>query len=311
MSNEAKGIILAIVSGASFGLIPLFTIPVINMGMGYSSIIFYRFLFGSLTMLAMMLWRQQSLRLTWSDAWRISILSVIYIVCAATLFASYKYISSGISTSLIYTNPIWCALIGLLFLNERLSWKLALTIAMAFLGVVMLSGVFTGSNVYTAFGLMLGLCSGIGYGIYLVVLPRLRLKKMPSIKFTFYIFFIALLLLLPCSYIFEDGIESIPNAECWMHLALVGLLPTAFSNICVTMALRLIDTTVVAVLGAFEPLTAMVIGILVLHEPFDAFTIMGGALVIASVTILTLSSKKKSENAKTNDEMGKNGNMTE
>ena len=96
-----------------------------------------------------------------------------------------------------------------------------------------------------------------------------------------------------------------------MHLALVGLLPTAFSNICVTMALRLIDTTVVAVLGAFEPLTAMVIGILVLHEPFDAFTIMGGALVITSVTILTLSSKKKSGNAKTNDEMGKNGNITE
>ncbi len=295
MSNEFKGITLAIVSGASFGLIPLFTIPVIDAGVGYFTIIFYRFFFGSIGMLAMMLWRQQSLRITWSDFWRVGILSLIYIICAFTLFASYKYISSGISTALIYTNPVWCALIGLLFLGDKFSWRLTIAISLAFIGVCMLSGVFTGSNVYTFFGIFLGLCSGVGYGIYLVVLPRLRLKKMPSLKFTFYIFFIALLMLIPYMLLFEGGIDRIPDSGSWMNLVLVGLLPTAFSNICVTMALRLIDTNVVAVLGAFEPLTAMVIGVIVLHEPYDVYTIAGGVLVIASVIILTMAEKKNAD----------------
>jgi len=295
MSNEFKGITLAIVSGASFGLIPLFTIPVIDAGVGYFTIIFYRFFFGSIGMLAMMLWRQQSLRITWSDFWRVGILSLIYIICAFTLFASYKYISSGISTALIYTNPVWCALIGLLFLGDKFSWRLTIAISLAFIGVCMLSGVFTGSNVYTFFGLFLGLCSGVGYGIYLVVLPRLRLKKMPSLKFTFYIFFIALLMLIPYMLLFEGGIDRIPDSGSWMNLVLVGLLPTAFSNICVTMALRLIDTNVVAVLGAFEPLTAMVIGVIVLHEPYDVYTIAGGVLVIAAVIILTMAEKKNAD----------------
>ena len=73
---------------------------------------------------------------------------------------------------------------------------------------------------------------------------------------------------------------------------LLGVLPTAFSNICVTMALRLVDTTAVAILGAFEPLTAMVIGIVVLGEPCGVATIMGVLMVLAAVTILTWRSKR-------------------
>lgn len=306
MDNDIKGILLAIIAGASFGLIPLFCIPVVESGMGYTSIIFWRFFFGSLGMLGMMWYKHQSLSISWSDFWRISILSIIYLICAYTLFISYNYISSGISTAMIYTNPIWCAIIGLLFLGDRFSWRVTSAILTTFVGVALLAGVdpmaligqTDGDFMSTVaggktpglawLGVFLGLCSGIGYGIYLVVLPRLRLKKMPSLKFTFYIFSLALIYLLPVSAIEGTGIEFAATPEAWLNLILLGLLPTAFSNICVTMALRMIDTTVVSVLGAFEPLTAMVIGILVLHEPFDAFTIIGGLMVLVGVMLITV-----------------------
>lgn len=261
--------------------------------MGYISTILYRFLFGSIFMLAFLLYRQVSLRISWGDFWRVSILSLLYVICAWTLFASYKYISSGVATSFVYTNPIWCSVIGLLFLHERMTWRKAIALVLTTLGVMLLSGFFADDARFSAIGVALGLCSGIGYGVYLVLIPRLRINKMPSLKMTFYIFFIAFLLVVVYALVVDGGIETVPDTASWFNLMLLGLLPTAFSNICVTMALRLVDTTAVAILGAFEPLTAMVIGVIVFEEPCGFATISGVVMVLAAVTILTWRSKRR------------------
>ena len=274
----------------------MFTIPVIAAGMGYISTIFYRFLFGSLFMLAFLLYRQVSLRITWGDFWRVSLLSSLYIVCAWTLFASYDYISSGVATSFVYTNPIWCSVIGLLFLRERMTWRKFISLVLTTLGVMLLSGFFADDARFSAIGVALGLCSGIGYGAYLVMLPRLKINKMPSLKLTFYIFFIALIILFLYAMIVEGGIDEVPNTKSWIDLMLLGLLPTAFSNICVTMALRLVDTTVVAILGAFEPFTAMVVGVVMFGEPCGVATVTGGLMVLAAVPILTWRKRKGNKN---------------
>lgn len=292
--NQGWGFFLAIVSGASFGLIPLFTIPVIATGMGYCSIILYRFLFGAVFMLAFLLYRQVSLRISWADFGRISMLSLLYIICAITLFVSYDYISSGVATSLIYTNPIWCTVIGLLFLHERLSPKKGVALVLATLGVMLLSGFFADDARFSAWGVFLGLCSGMGYGAYLVLLPRLKISKMPSLKLTFYIFFTAFLYTAVYVLAFEGGIHPIADTTSWVNLLLLGLLPTAFSNICVTMALRIVDTTIVAILGAFEPLTAMVVGVLLLGETCGTATVAGGILILISVAMLTWKKRKES-----------------
>lgn len=295
--QQAWGYLLAIASGASFGLIPLFTIPVIDSGMSYVSIVIYRFLFGSIFMLALLLYRQVSLHISWRDFLRVSVLSFLYIVCAITLFASYDYISSGVATSLIYTNPIWCTVIGLIFLGERLSLKKTSAILLATVGVMLLTGFFADDARFSAYGIFLGLCSGIGYGIYLVTLPRLNIGKMPSLKLTFYIFFIAVIYMSAYALVAEGGIAPITTSEQWTNLLLLGLLPTAFSNICVTMALRMIDTTIVAILGAFEPLTAMVVGVIILGEECNAATVTGGLLVLVAVFILTWKRKHKDKAA--------------
>lgn len=292
--NQGWGFFLAIVSGASFGLIPLFTIPVIATGMGYCSIILYRFLFGAIFMLAFLLYRQVSLRISWADFGRISMLSLLYIICAITLFVSYDYISSGVATSLIYTNPIWCTVIGLLFLHERLSPKKGVALVLATLGVMLLSGFFADDARFSAWGVFLGLCSGMGYGAYLVLLPRLKISKMPSLKLTFYIFFTAFLYTAVYVLVFEGGIHPITGTASWVNLLLLGLLPTAFSNICVTMALRIVDTTIVAILGAFEPLTAMVVGVLLLGETCGTATVAGGILILVSVAMLTWKKRRES-----------------
>lgn len=288
MEKQTKGIINGIVSGVSFGLIPLFSIPVIAAGMGNVSILVYRFLFGSMAMFAMLLLRKTNMRITLSELLRIVVLSLFYIGTALATLECYHYLSSGIATALVYTDPIWCAIIGLLFLGDKFSWKLTSSILLATIGVMLMTGVFTEDGTFSAVGLFWGLMSGLSYALYLIFVPRLNLKRIPSLKLTFYVFFAGMFLLAAYSILREGRIESVPNATCWQNIILLGLIPTALSNICVTMSLRLIDSTIVAILGAFEPLTAMVIGILILNDPWSVLSLIGAALILLAVAILTI-----------------------
>lgn len=288
MTTQGKGIVNGIVSGVSFGLIPLFSIPVIAAGMDNVSILVYRFLFGSAAMLLMLLLRKTDMRISLSEFCRIIILSIFYIGTALTTLECYHYLSSGIATALVYTDPIWCAIIGLLFLGDRFSWKLTSSILLATLGVMMMTGVFTEDGRFSAIGLFWGLMSGLSYALYLILVPRLKVKRIASLKLTFYVFFIGMILLATYNYGLNGTPGTVPNGSCWLNLILLGLIPTALSNICVTMSLRLIDSTIVAILGAFEPLTAMVIGIVVLNDPYSALSLTGAALILIAVAILTI-----------------------
>ena len=292
MNSQLRGVVNGIISGVSFGMIPLFSIPVIAAGMDNVSILVYRFLFGSAAMLAILLLRKTNMRVSLSELLRIVLLAFFYITTALATLECYKYLSSGIATALVYTDPIWCALIGLAFLGDKFSIKLTSSILLASLGVMMMTGVFSGDGTFSMIGLLLGLASGLAYGIYLILVPRLKVKHIASLKLTFYVFFTGMWLLIAYSLMTNGGVEEVPDSSCWLDLALLGLIPTAISNVCVTVSLKLIDSTIVAILGAFEPLTAMVVGVVILGEPLGFIGVVGGMLILVAVAILTINPQK-------------------
>ena len=292
MNSQLRGVVNGIISGVSFGMIPLFSIPVIAAGMDNVSILVYRFLFGSAAMLAILLLRKTNMRVSLSELLRIVLLAIFYLTTALATLECYKYLSSGIATALVYTDPIWCALIGLAFLGDKFSIKLTSSILLASLGVMMMTGVFSGDGTFSMIGLLLGLASGLAYGIYLILVPRLKVKHIASLKLTFYVFFTGMWLLIAYSLMTNGGVEEVPDSSCWLDLALLGLIPTAISNICVTVSLKLIDSTIVAILGAFEPLTAMVVGVVILGEPLGFIGVVGGMLILVAVAILTINPQK-------------------
>ena len=292
MNSQLRGVVNGIISGVSFGMIPLFSIPVIAAGMDNVSILVYRFLFGSAAMLAILLLRKTNMRVSLSELLRIVLLAIFYITTALATLECYKYLSSGIATALVYTDPIWCALIGLAFLGDKFSIKLTSSILLASLGVMMMTGVFSGDGTFSMIGLLLGLASGLAYGIYLILVPRLKVKHIASLKLTFYVFFTGMWLLIAYSLMTNGGVEEVPDSSCWLDLALLGLIPTAISNICVTVSLKLIDSTIVAIPGAFEPLTAMVVGVVILGEPLGFIGVVGGMLILVAVAILTINPQK-------------------
>lgn len=288
MNNQTRGVFNGIVSGISFGLIPLFSIPVIAAGMDNVSILVYRYLFGSAAMFVVLVVRKTDIRISFSMAWRIVVLAALYTLCSVTTLESYQYLSSGIATALVYTDPVWCAIIGIAFLGEKFSWRISSSIVLASLGVMMMTGVFSQDGSFSLIGLVWGLASGIFYALYLILVPRLKVKDIPSLKLTFYVFFVGMILLSVYGLATRGNIQTATDSACWYNLLMLGLIPTALSNICVTMSLKLINSTIVAILGAFEPLTAMAVGIIILGEPCSVLSIMGASLILISVGILTI-----------------------
>jgi len=293
MSTTVKGFLNASISGITFGLIPLFTIPVLATGMHSTSVLIYRYAFGCLAMLGMLMFHRTRMRLAFGDFLRILLLSAMYAVSSIALIEGYNYMASGIATTLLFSYPVWTLLLSVVFLHERLSLTTAVAIGIAVAGVFFLSGILDGNGSMEGLtGLFLLLLSGFLYAVYMVVFPRMRIRQMPSLKLTFYIFFFAMLILTLYATFTRGRIDPIDTRSQLVNLFLLGLVPTAVSNVTLIVALKQISSTLAAVLGAFEPMTAMCVGILLFGEPLTLPIVIGFILIITSVLILVLSKRK-------------------
>ena len=214
----------------------------------------------------------------------------MYAVSSIALIEGYNYMASGIATTLLFSYPVWTLLLSVVFLHERLSLTTTLAIGIAVVGVFFLSGILDGDGSMEGLtGLFLLLLSGFLYAVYMVIFPRMRIRQMPSLKLTFYIFFFAMLILTLYATFTRGRIDPIDTRSQLINLFLLGLVPTAISNVTLIMAL---SSTMAAVLGAFEPMTAMCVGILLFGEPLTLPIVIGFVFIIASVFILVLSKRK-------------------
>lgn len=293
MSTTVKGFLNASISGIAFGLIPLFAIPVLATGMHSTSVLIYRYAFGCLAMLGMLMFHRTRMWLAFGDFLRILLLSAMYAVSSIALIEGYNYMASGIATTLLFSYPVWTLLLSVVFLHERLSLTTAVAIGIAVAGVFFLSGILDGNGSMEGLtGLFLLLLSGFLYAVYMVIFPRMRIRQMPSLKLTFYIFFFAMLILTLYATFTRGRIDPIDTRSQLVNLFLLGVVPTAISNVTLIVALKQISSTLVAVLGAFEPMTAMCVGILLFGEPLTLPIVIGFVLIITSVLILVLSKRK-------------------
>ncbi len=293
MSNTVKGFGNAIISAATFGLIPLFTKPVMDSGMVTSSILVYRFGFGALVMLALMFFNHIKPSVNKDELWRIVFLAAIYTVSAMALIESYNYMDTGIATTLMFSYPIFTSLIMTIFFGEKFSPVTAIAIILAVVGVFFLSGAAENGNVKSAVGLLFAIISGFAYSCYMVSVNVMKVRQMGSLKLTFWVLLVGTFMLAAYSMTTKGSIQTISQPLQFFSLLGLAIIPTAVSNLTLIMGIKQVGSTMCAVLGAFEPLTALTVGILVFGEPMTIYVAIGFLLIIISVTMIVLKNKKK------------------
>lgn len=285
--NKVNGLLYGLLSSASFGLIPLFTIPAMQAGMQFESILFYRFLFACLALDGILLVNGQSFRIKRQDIPSLFLLALLYLMSAVFLFWGYKFMASGVATTIHFMYPVLTTLIMMLFFKEKKSgWRIA-AIASAVAGVYFLSGGDTKTGSFSFLGLFIVLLSALGYALYLVTMSQLKIGQMKGLLLTFYVFLFGGILL----FIGTETISQLQPISKWHtagNLILLALIPTVVSNLALVRAVKSIGSTLTSVLGAMEPVTAVCVGIFLFGEAFTTSIGVGIALIIAAVIVIIL-----------------------
>lgn len=285
--NNLKGFFFGVLTSATFGLIPLFTLPLMANGMQFDSILFYRFLFAVFALMGMMAAKKESFRVEKREILILILLGFFYTMSAMFLFWGYNFMSAGVATTFHFTYPIFVTLIMLFFFREKTSWITLLAIALAIIGVARLS-ISDGEMKMSALGVFIVLLSALGYALYISTVNKSRVKTMTGRKLTFYVFIISTLLF-AIKATTNEGIQPIPDWSSFINLVLLAVVPTVISNITLVLAVHHIGGTLTSVLGAVEPITAVCVGVLVFDEPFTPNLAFGILLIIAAVTLIILS----------------------
>ena len=284
--NSIKGLIYGIVTSVTFGLIPLFTLPLMKEGMSLDSILFYRFLFATIALGIMMKVHKEPFAIKMNDLPLLVLLSTYYMVSAQFLFWGYDYMGAGVATTLHFTYPVFVTLLMLILFREKASWVTWLAIILAVYGVARLS-IGGEDHKFSFFGVGIVLLSALGYAAYITTVNKSHLRTMPNRKLAFYVFVFTTLLFAGKVSVTQT-LQPIPDVMSGVNQVLLAVLPTVISNITLLLAVHHIGGTMTSVLGALEPVTAVCIGAFVFGEAFTWQQGLGIAMILVAVTLIIL-----------------------
>lgn len=293
MNSKLKGYLWGAIGGATYGMNPLFTLPLYQEGMSPDSVLFFRYLFAIPILALMMKFTHVDFKITIREIPPLAFMGIMFALCSLTLFQSYNYMDAGIASTILFLYPILVALIMTFIFKEKLSPVTIFCLLMATAGIGLLYKGEDGATL-SLVGTILVIISALTYAIYIVGINRTRLKKMNTIKVTFYVLLFGWSLFAVRSMI-DGGIQSPPADKwfLWGNLFALGLLPTAISLLTTTIAIQHVGSTSTAILGALEPATAIFFGITVFNETLTFRETCGLILIIVAVCIVVIARDKK------------------
>lgn len=285
MNIQSKGIILAVVSAVCYGTNPLGALMLYSEGLNVNSVIFYRFLFAILFLFILMIFRKIAFKLSFKELKLLAFLGFLFGISALALFNSFLHMDAGLASTILFVYPIFVAIIMALFFKEKNSIITTLSISFAFFGVILLFKT-DGGNV-SFFGLSLVLISSFCYAIYIIVINQYL--KMEALKVTFYsMVFCTIIIFIHSLFNESSNIVPLVNFNMWFWSLFLAIIPTIISLLFLVKAIQIIGSTSASILGALEPLTAVLIGVFIFNEKITFILIVGIFLILFGVALIVL-----------------------
>ena len=284
MNAKAKGYILGSIAAASYGMNPLFALPLYKAGMDPDSVLFFRYLFAIPLLGIMIKARGRSFKIQRKETFPLIIVGLLVALSSLTLFLSYNYMAAGIASTLLFVYPIMVALIMAMVFKEKLALQTIVCMLLALGGIGLLYKSEDGSTL-SLIGTLLVFASSLSYAIYIVGINQTSLKNVATLKVTFYVLLFGLSLFV--ARLLYSGVLNTPDQwYLWANLLALAVFPTAISFLCTTGAIQYIGSTPTAILGALEPLTAVFFGVTVFGESLTLRLCCGIILIILAVTLI-------------------------
>ena len=284
MHTRAKGYLLGALAAATYGLNPLFALPLYRAGMGPDSVLFFRYLFALPMLFALLRVRGGRLTVTRDEVGPLVLMGLLMGASSLTLFESYRHMQAGIASTLLFIYPVIVSGLMCLLYGELFSWLMACCMLLTLSGIGMLYKATDGATL-SLDGTLLVITSAASYALYIVAINRGPLQRLPTLTTTFYVLLFGLSLFL--FRVVRSGEVLLPDRwYLWGNLIALALFPTTISLVATTAAIQRIGSTPTALLGALEPVTAIVIGVVGFGERLSIRDIAGIGLILVAVTLI-------------------------
>lgn len=293
MNSKIKGYIYGAVAAATYGMNPLFALPLYSVGMDPDSVLFIRYLLAIAILGIMIKARGRNFKIETGEIAPLAAVGILFAISSISLFSSYNHMDAGIASTLLFVYPIIVALIMAIFFKERISLQTAVCMGISLVGIALLYRGSDGSTLSWT-GTLLVFTSALSYSVYIVMINKSRLKGMPTVKLNFYMLIFGWIIL--AARVLLKGELNTPPAEQWYMwgcMLALALLPTAISLICTTKAVQYVGSTPTAILGVLEPVTAVFFGITLFGETLNLRNWIGLVMIIAAVTVVVAGSDTK------------------
>lgn len=283
--SKVKGYILAAVAAATYGTNPVFAVPLYGDGMNPTSVLLFRYGLCLPVLALLALLRGQSLRPSRAEILPTAVLGILMAVSSLTLFMAFNYMNAGVASTLLFIYPVLTAVLMSFFFHEPFRITTGICLVVMAGGLAMLLRSPEGGFSLSAIGCLLVLISALTYALYLVMTNVNRtVAAVPTVRLLFYQFLAGGLM-----YAFLLAVNSdftLPDHSWgYLNLAALALLPSVISLACTTEAIHRIGSTPTAILGALEPLTAVILSASVLGQMLTPREMAGGVLILVATTL--------------------------
>lgn len=290
-----NGIFYAAISSASFGFSPLFSIGLLTAGLSNFDVLSYRWGVAGLVLMIYSFVKKKTLRFnSFEEVWKILLLSALRSITSVTLLIGYANISSGIASTINFMYPVVVAISMMLFFGDRKSPVDFAAIAVSFFGVYLLASgdslIIEGGN--TKLGLICSIISALSFAAYYILMKQIKADKIEVVKFTTWMMLFSAIYFIVCAFLFEGKLTAVADGKSWLYILGLGLWATMVSNFTGVKAVRRIGPTLTSILGALQPLTAVILGVIFLNEHLYMRSLIGIVLIMIAVTIVVMHQKK-------------------
>jgi drug/metabolite transporter (DMT)-like permease len=203
-------------------------------------------------------------------------------------FAGLQYISASFERLILYLNPTLVLLLGLLIFKRRVSTRQWVAMGLSYLGVLLVFGrEWSAGGAQAGLGAVLVFASAITYAIYLVASGEV-VKRLGSLRLTGLATSVACVLCILQYLLLKPWDSALAVAPQVVSLSVLNAVLCTFAPVLmVMMAIERIGPALTAQAGMIGPMSTIAMGVLLLGEPFTGWVVVGTALVLGGVWLVT------------------------
>jgi drug/metabolite transporter (DMT)-like permease len=284
--KQLTGILLIAISAASFGTLAIFGRFLYADGLDTFTMLFLRFGFAALIMMIILWARKEKFPHGKILLQLIGMGALGYVGQSFSYLTAIKYASAGLVALLLYLYPMFVFILSVIVLREKVTWFKIVALTLALIGTALTVDPEGGQLQ----GILLAICAALIYSIYIIVGTNV-MKHVSAVQSSAVIFASAGAVY--GTLMFANGVHLPATSTGWINILGIVLVATVIPVVTFLAGLERIGPTNASMLSTLEPVITVLLAAWIFEEQLKAIVMLGGALILVAVILLTRGEPEK------------------